>query len=146
MKLVTWFLDRFGLFASLIMAALLLLVLYLALSLAWSHLFGWWHARSNANLKADLHEAKAEIAVARHDEAQVVFSSKVTTATVAAQDKHASDQRAATAQIVEVIHERIVQKPVVVPVSDDPVVRAAANQARARAQAAVDRLQGAPGD
>lgn len=142
---IKWFLDRFGLLGTIVIGALLAAVLYLLLALAWSHLFGWWHARSNANLKADLGAAKAEIVVARHDEAQATHSAAITVATVAAQDKHLAETRAATTQTTEVIHERIRQVPVVVPVPSDPLVLLVVAKARERAQAAADRLSGTQG-
>lgn len=89
-------------------------------------------------------QARVERDVARKDEAQVERSSTISTATVAAQDAHATATRAATTHAVEAIHERIREVPVVVPVPDDPVVRASVDEAIRRAQAAADRLQRAP--
>jgi hypothetical protein len=136
---------KYGVFKLACIAGVMLLVFFYGSILGIAKFRGWYYEHKADRLEAKLDTAKAEIKVARKDEAQVIKASEITAKTVDAQDNHAADNRAATNNIVEVIHERIKTVPVVVPVPDDPIVRDSVEQARIRAQASTDRLQGKTG-
>lgn len=125
--------------------AVLLVAMAFSGVLGWAKVKAWYYEGKAERVTVQRDQARAETKVARKDEAQLERSTAITADTTAAQDKTASDQRAATTQTVEVIRERIREVPVAVLPADDPVVRLAVEQARARAQAASDRLQGTPG-
>lgn len=133
---------KYGYFKLACIAFVILLVLFYGSILGIAKFKGWYYEGKSERLEAKLETSKAETKVARKDEAQVTKAAEITGDTVKAQDQHAAENRAATQTTVEVIHERIKTVPVVVPVPDDPIVRDAVEQARARAQAAADRLQG----
>lgn len=104
----------------------------------------WYYQGKSERLEAKLEVSQAETKVARQDEAQGARSATAAATTVAAQDTHADAHRAGTTQATEVIRERIREVPVVVPAADDLLVRAEVDKARARAQAAQDRVRGTP--
>jgi hypothetical protein len=121
----------------------LVALFYLA---AWPRITTWYYHRQDTKHVAQRDQARAEVKVARQDEAQVTRSAEISTATTTAQDAHASAQRAATTQDVEAIHERIRADPAPALPPDDRLVRLVVDQARARAQAAADRVRGTPPD
>jgi FtsZ-interacting cell division protein ZipA len=135
---------RFGVAKVTAAIGVLLIAIFLSGLFGFAKFKAWYYHHQDVKHVAQRDQARAERDIARKDEAQVERSSTISASTVAAQDQHAGAQRAATTQSSEVIRERIRQVPVVVPVPDDPVVRAAANEAVARAQAAADRVRGAP--
>lgn len=126
--------------------AIVLVSLFVGGLFGFAKVKAWYYQHQDAKHVSQRDQAREETKIARQDEAQVTRSSAIGTATVAAQDAHGSAQRTAAAAATEVIHERIRKVPVVVPVPDDPVVRASVDEALRRAQAAADRVRGTPGD
>jgi hypothetical protein len=141
--LVAW-IAKYGLMKVIGAGLILLIVLFYGGMLGWSKTKAWYYEGKSQRLEAKLETSRAETKVARQDEKQVTQSAEITASTVQAQDEHAADTRAATTDATEAIHERIVQVPVTVRVPDDPIVRQRVAEARARAQAAADRLRGTP--
>lgn len=135
---------KYGVFKLACAAFVMLIVLFYASVLGIAKFKGWYYEKKSDRLEVKVETLKGEVKVARKDEAQVTKASEITADTVEAQDKHAAETSAATKTDIEVIHERIQIQPVVVPVPDDPIVRAAASKAAERAQAAEDRLSGTP--
>lgn len=111
----------------------------------WPKITTWWYHRQDIKHTAQRDQARAEVKVARKDEAQVTRAGTITAKTVAAQDTHARAQRTATAKDIEAIHERIEAAPAVCLPADDLIVRQRVDQALQRAKGAADRLQGTPG-
>lgn len=137
--------DRYGLARVAGAAVALLAVIYYAGTLGLAKAKAWYYENKVERVTEQRDTARAEATVARKDEAQVTRSAGITAITVAAQDQHAAIQHATTAKTVETIHDQIRRMPVVAPLSDDPVVRNAAEESRVRAQSAADRLRRAPG-
>ena len=136
--------DRYGVARVVGAAAVLLIVLYYAGTLGLAKAKAWYYKSQVEHVTDQRDQARDERDVARKDAEQTDRSAGITAITVAAQDQHAANQRAATRKIVETIHERIREVPVAVPASDDVVVRDAVEEARTRAQAAADRLRRTP--
>lgn len=133
---------KYGFFKLACFAVVILFMLFYGSILGIAKFKGWYYQGKSERQSVKIETLKTEVKVARKDEAQVTKASEITADTVKAQDQHAAENRAATQNTVEVIHERIKTVPVVIAVPDDPVVRHAVEQARARAQAASNRLQG----
>jgi uncharacterized membrane protein YciS (DUF1049 family) len=139
---------KYGLPKLLFAAGLALVLSIVGVSFGWAKLSAWYYHRKADHLEQKLEVSKAETKVARKDEAQVTAAAAITKTTVAAQDAHAASTRTATTRATGVIYERVRLAPVAPAAApaDDPVVRAAVDQAIARAQAASDRLRGTPAD
>jgi cytoskeletal protein RodZ len=141
--LAAW-IAKYGLMKVIGAGVILLVVVIYVGKLGWAETKGWYYQGKSVRLEGKLETSRAETKVARQDEKQVTQSAEITASTVEARDEHAADTRAATTEATEAIHERIVQVPVTVRVPDDPIVRQRVAEARARAQAAADRLRGTP--
>lgn len=128
-------------------AAILVLIAALAIAgfFGFSKAKAWYYGRQVAHLKTELVTAKAEATVARQDEAQATQSAEILAATTRAQDAHLNAARAATTKAVEAIHARIKTAPMAAPVPADPLILLVVAGARARAQAASDRVSGEAG-
>lgn len=135
---------RYGVFRLAVASAIILFLVFNFGILGISKVQLYFAKHKVVKLENQLQVSKAETKAARKDEAQVTKAGAITAKTTKAQDQHAADQREATNKTVEIINERIIKVPVVVPVPDDPFVRLAVSQARARAQAAINRVQRAP--
>ncbi len=138
--------DRYGAKVVTGAIALLLIVLLVGGLFSCSRIQTWWYAGKAERRTEQRDTARLERDVAKADANQAERATTIATDTVAAQDAHAGAQREATAQSVEVIHERIREVPVPAAVPDDPIVRVAVAQAVGRAQAARRRVLRTPGD
>lgn len=107
----------------------------------WQKIKVWYYKGKVERVTEQRDVARAETKVARRDEAQTARAAEITDKTVAAQDTHAQATRQAVAHSTEVIHEVVRQNPPAVLPADDLRVRAEADAAYARAQAADHRLQ-----
>lgn len=105
-----------------------------------------WYERQADRQKAIAEQAKADTKAVKADLKQTDKAGKIAADTLKDQDRTATGQRVNTAKATKVIHERIIEVPVLVSAADDPIVRDQVREARLRAQAAADRLSGTPGD
>jgi hypothetical protein len=113
------------------------LVLFFGVKLAFAFM-GWRLDRAQAQRD----EARALVRQVLKEQAQVERALEITAATRETQDAAIHDIQGRTDAAEEIIHERVRSNPAGAAAGTDPVVLRELAAARARAQAAADRLSG----
>lgn len=110
--------------------------------IAWKNIVIAWQANKIEKIEAQRDYAKAETKVAKADLEQTESAVEITDQARANTDAWLAFTAKQTANAGEVIHERIREVPVLVPVPSDPAVMRVVAEAHARATAAAHRLPG----
>jgi cytoskeletal protein RodZ len=137
---------KYGILPLAVAGFVLLIVMYFSVVAGISKIKAAWYERQADRHEAIAEQAKADSKAVKSDLKQTDKAASIAAETTKKQDQTANGQRQNTAKAIEVISERIIEVPVVVPVADDPIVRDQVREARIRAQAAIDSMQRAPAD
>ena len=133
---------EWGVVGTAIRLAILLAVLYLLTSIAWLSVSKWYYKNKAEKQTAVITEQKLDIGELKENAKQSDRADTIQAETIEKQDAATIEIHAANTKATEVIHERIKIQPVVVPVPDDPIVRAVADEAYQRAIAARNKVRG----
>lgn len=133
---------EWGVVGTAIRLAIPLAVLYLLTSIAWLSVSKWYYKSKAEKQAGVITEQKLDIGELKENAKQSDRADIIQADTIEKQDAATIETHAAGIKATEVIHERIKIQPAVVPMPDDPIVRAVADKAYQRALAARNQVRG----